>query len=1229
MEKSYESKRITKNQEAIPPNIFIGLGGEGCRMVAKLAEISKKNKADAKYLGFIAIDTDVNELRKIKNQSRDVVTIQTSSRMTIGEYLKYDDNARENWFPINDIILDKTPSEGAGQVRAISNLVAHNAIREGQFGKINEVIDSLFPLSSDDFQQSIHITIMGSLTGGTGSGLVLPIALYVRNYLEKALQQNSSVIRGFFMLPDVMTEVIKSDEERKNLSANAYAALREIDAFMRRPYDISIIKRYPNLKVVLPKVGGNGYDEFNDKPFDFCFLFNKINVKGTNMKFTEDLRNHAVECIYDMTVSPISAKVNSQEDNILREKINSSNRQSYAGAGASKLVYPYEDVVDYVALNWIDGSISKKWLALDEEVEKRRKEHNKSGSINKFDEDSEYALAVETGKDDIFNASIIEQCHIKESAIKSISKASKYVDEVDKYAANLLNDSIAANSPIRRECIDDVGRVLKRERLEDLDDYSYKEEQKHNIAKNSVNKFKICVDDALGEVYTKADIIASNLIELRPGDVKSSDNQIPILESSMDGEDDFFMHPNAARYFLIKISLELEERIKEYETQRTNEKYELTKDIKELEALAVYVYSQSDERSRIVGPAEKDEMIADIINKWLTGAVKDEDAAGDEDSVEYVTGEAKLEMYCKHIANLTIFKKLKAYIDDIIDGYKEIFGKLANDLNNLDSKIEKIENKFGDQEKIAIKYVCADEVCLKRLAQLCGSTISMGELPGEFTKQFFLKARDYSEKKASGVLAEEYGIYEGCTTEEKKRGLSVFFGDIFEDIILSNWRGYVKEKYERRLDMNAVQAVMQEAVFNECIEISDKFAYLKNTIQDTVQLAAEFIESPKGVQPRPLRTALINEEVEESIGHDAYFVLKESLGDFKPHSAASADKHEIRFFSALYKISANNLKQMRPPMKAIATHDPNKMESAGEYFKVYHERMNKIHPLDSVNTEITPHLQRDWQYINSLPELDDDYQKQYEKRIAKAFVYAIISKKIDYRKKDSSGFNFCYELIDAKIMSPQLVVSNGTYCDQIFEVLDSLSISPAYVERLLELYYEELETEAKYKIDFTESSFIKHSESFVLEEYSKDVALSIFDIPLIYKESAGPEYKTAWGEAIIAAIIEIVDEVVRNLVPAENVENIKLGFLYKLFNEFSKSLAPLEKLSEGKTTSGENGIETRGHSRLKRISHDSITLRICDVVASILEDYDGTHAYSQQHKKYIDEIRAKRRELAE
>ena len=113
-------------------------------MVSRLA-----NEEQKKYLSFVAFDTDVNELRTIRRDYPDVRTVQTSSRLTVGEYLYNDENAKNNWFPINNILNRKTPSEGAGQVRAISRLVMDTAIRSGDLEPLHEAIDNLYKLTSE------------------------------------------------------------------------------------------------------------------------------------------------------------------------------------------------------------------------------------------------------------------------------------------------------------------------------------------------------------------------------------------------------------------------------------------------------------------------------------------------------------------------------------------------------------------------------------------------------------------------------------------------------------------------------------------------------------------------------------------------------------------------------------------------------------------------------------------------------------------------------------------------------------------------------------------------------------------------------------------------------------------------------------------------------------------------------------------------------------------------
>ena len=197
------------NDNRLAPTLLVGLGGQGCKIVAMVSRLA--NEEQKKYLSFVAFDTDVNELRTIRRDYPDVRMVQTSSRLTVGEYLYNDENAKNNWFPINNILNRKTPSEGAGQVRAISRLVMDTAIRSGDLEPLHEAIDNLYKLTSEESTQATRIVIISSLAGGTGSGLILPVSMYIKNYLVTMNNRSASVIRGFFLLPEVMHSVIKSE----------------------------------------------------------------------------------------------------------------------------------------------------------------------------------------------------------------------------------------------------------------------------------------------------------------------------------------------------------------------------------------------------------------------------------------------------------------------------------------------------------------------------------------------------------------------------------------------------------------------------------------------------------------------------------------------------------------------------------------------------------------------------------------------------------------------------------------------------------------------------------------------------------------------------------------------------------------------------------------------------------------------------------------------------------
>lgn len=1239
-EKSFEERLIEKDQRAIAPNIFIGLGGQGCKMVSWLAKKAKKENSPAKYLSFVAIDTDVNELRKIKAVSNDVVTIQTSSRMTIGEYLEYDDNARENWFPINDIILDKTPSEGAGQVRAISNLVAHNAIREGEFEALNNAIDDLFPLSSDNYEQSVHVTIVGTLAGGTGSGLVLPVSLYVKNYLETIRQQKSAVIRGFFILPDVMQSVITSEVERENQYSNAYASIREIDALMRRPYDVELQKRYPNLKVIVPKVGGNGYDEFNSSPFNFCFLFNKINTRSTEINDKDRLLHHAVECIYDMSISPICARVNSQEDNIIREKISSGNKSSYAGAGASRVIYPYNSVVDYVALNWAKSSISNKWLDADKALEKRKKEENdkenRGGFAGEIDDEHELVSYFENklNSDEFYKALYAQTQYKVPNSIELIDKAGIYIDELKNYVAFSREQSLRGSKAekMRDECLASYKAISQNSVVENnSEEVTSAQSKMTKFADDAIEQFLFCQQASIMNANTVIDIISDGIISANPEN--NSDNNVPVIEKYMKLSEEKFMHPNAVRYFLAKVSLGIKDEIEDLKAKfegdnGVKKRFEdhvdaikfLANSVDEYENksdLAIKLSSLISKRTEVEA-SERVENIQNEIEVLLNGTSSDDDVAKNQEGL--------LDQYCNLLVNIKVLGNIENYISDLQEGLKEFYKKIASDISDIPEKIKNIEEYYTNYDGSTVVYVCSSKKCLEKFASQCKNTIGTSDLPKEFTRSIFNKAKSWAIKKRDGSLADEYGIEANADQAAVTAGVNAFFGNVFDEVIMDFWRERVIKECDDRINIDVVSAIYKEAMVEaNCIKQEEKNAYLKKIITNAKNLAIPFIDPPRGTQKREIRASALSSKVFDALNSEnSQFFTNQCLDPFNPEKSDDVNKYQILFFDALYNIAAKNLSKMVPPKKITATNAIDKRDKGGKYFEVYHNRIKKIEPLDSENREISPHIQRDWQYLNVFPEVDPEYQAYEEKRIAKAFVYALISGKIGYRKHDTKGHNYCYELIDAKLRSPQLIVSNGTSCDQFYEVLDALTICPRYVDRLLEMYEEEKEFEGVNGAQFNDTQFEKtYTKNFVIDEFSSEPIMNIFFIPILYKASAGANYIPAWGQALVSAIFEMIRDQISTYESEIAIDDVECDFLLDIYNEFNSNIGKLIRIGEGGTNS------VRKHSRLKRMYNDSITLRIYDEIAGILEEIDGKSASTDQYSDIIDDIMESRRRLSE
>ena len=352
------------------PTILIGLGGLGSSVVDMIYGWIPPDKR-----GFVAVhtfDTNVNDISKLKNLNKENLT-QTSTNWTVAEYLRMADASVKDWFPHEQTeILRKSLTDGAGQIRSVSRLAYRAAMESGKLGNLHNSINHIFRETGSSLTGSARVMIVSSLVGGTGAGIFLQTAMYMRDVLEYDFQRKNVLIRGAFILPDVLvlSNVIQGDEI-ENIRANAYAAVKELNAITKNasiennPDKINIELEYkPN------QVDAQGrlahVITSRNLPYNFCFLFDFENTEKNNLKFIGNYINQVARATYLDLFSPMANDRFSKQDNQILSMIEHSGMSRYCGAGVSQLIYPYNDILQYFSLQWATGSLSNDWLKIDE-----------------------------------------------------------------------------------------------------------------------------------------------------------------------------------------------------------------------------------------------------------------------------------------------------------------------------------------------------------------------------------------------------------------------------------------------------------------------------------------------------------------------------------------------------------------------------------------------------------------------------------------------------------------------------------------------------------------------------------------------------------------------------------------------------------------------------------------------------------------------------------------------
>ncbi len=206
---------------------------------------------------------------------------------------------------------------------------------------------------SKNIDEEVDYYILTSTCGGTGSGLFLPVSLYISKYAKEKYNLDVK-FKLILMCADIYNETSQNDNSIKRY-ANSYACMSELNAInlVTNGYNQNAQKEYHseiNFKISLKE--DVLFDSLDDAyanrdyfPFKKIYLFDKIPSVVL-------IKNHEsiLATLLNFIISDESIDVITNVENI------------YSGLTISRIVYPFDDNINYLTHRLILDEINTEWL---------------------------------------------------------------------------------------------------------------------------------------------------------------------------------------------------------------------------------------------------------------------------------------------------------------------------------------------------------------------------------------------------------------------------------------------------------------------------------------------------------------------------------------------------------------------------------------------------------------------------------------------------------------------------------------------------------------------------------------------------------------------------------------------------------------------------------------------------------------------------------------------------
>ena len=822
------------------PSMVIGVGGIGADICARVARQLSENMPDKNSIQFAIMDTDINTIHELHREGFRGIEIQLSDNRTVKNCRESILDRLDDWYPQSDIFDRKSMTEGAGQQRSISRLAFDYSLRENKLDELFHALRELKEVALDASDQQIRIYIISSLAGGTGSGIILPLALCLNRYIQKTFGDNLALCKGFFVLSSAIKNNVKHKLEKQSLDSNAYATVKELDAFMRLADGDNA--RYQNLGIHIPDGESYEYQKYMDSSYEYCYLFGMINDEKNGLHSFEDLKNQVAMAVYLQACSPIHNRNNSREDNTLKFLIQrmiakGSNKLSRFGSiGCGELVYPYDILRRYYAIRRAVTVMERQWQVYDEiyqkkdmEQYKRRKEGKKSVPVKRS---TEYIAAVKyADKTDSFAEMIRVSCFRDEKDYAwdryldvLWDEAGKKIDEIrkmketdessDEYAVSTVMDILMGKSN-RRSKIDARNRMLE-----------YFRNMRSDVLTRS-NELGTQLEHTLFSLHPLIEELSVNSMEywLRQGEN--------------------FLHPNAVRYFLYNLLDAIQVKMKKVEGEAQIEYSKLS-------------FVDSDQK------VNKGNYYAfyflNLKKEWE----------------KYDKAKEALYAYAKRKVYLQMLESCKSYAEKLCANYENFYDSLGTILDNFKDELSVLEERLNRTKGMGKAFICSDKEC---------RDIVFGEIQRK--SNFAMSSTGLS-----------YLIFELMGKSEDE----IYRKDALIERIKEYWIKDIEWEYPE-LNMNILHAMDMEYCCKNKLHMNEEMFKNQIRNAEKKLVAPYLLYKTISGEHQGISISCFNSELEseKDIYHDVFTWLKENDGI---EDEFFCDKYRIMFYRSFVGLDA-------------------------------------------------------------------------------------------------------------------------------------------------------------------------------------------------------------------------------------------------------------------------------------------------------------------------------------